>query len=152
MHRSERDHSTIDIVSRPSHPRNIISPESLTGATTDCIDSLRNELVVERQGDVPRIEQSIISYVERTRGVAGHSPFEGFFRNINPKQLFGGVAFAVDVGRLASLALWFSFVAFDAPFATREASGLCTFLRHSRCGPRRSVRSYRDPNRDILML
>lgn len=66
----------IDIVSRPSHPRDILSPEFLTGASADCIDGLRNKLVVKGQGNVPHIKQSIISYIERTLGVAGHPPFE----------------------------------------------------------------------------
>ena len=88
----------IDIVSRPGHTGNIISPEFLTRSSTDCIDGLGNELMVERQRDVPYVEESIISYVERTGPIAGYSPFEGLFREAGTQYLFGGVAFAVDVG------------------------------------------------------
>lgn len=120
----------IDIVSRPSHPGNIFSPEGLTRTPTDRIDGLRDELVVEWQGDVPLIEKGIISYVERTRRVTRHSSFEHLFWDNDGQYLLGRVTFTVDVGRLASLAFWFSLVAFDAPFATREAAGLCPFLWH----------------------
>ena len=116
MHRSERNHSMIDIVSRPSHLRHIISPEPLTRASTDCIDRLRNKLVVKWQGYVAHIEESVVSNVERTGGVAGHSPFEHLLRDIGEQYFLGGEAFAMDVGRLASLAFWLSFVALDAPF------------------------------------
>ena len=122
----------VDIISRPSHPRNILSPKLLTSTSADCIDGLRDELVVERQGDVAYIEESVIAYIERTGGVAGHSPFEHLFGNIDAQYLFSGVAFAVDVGRLASLAFWFSFVAFDAPFTAREAAGFGSLLWHGR--------------------
>ena len=72
----------VDIISRPSHSRNILSPELLTGTSADCVDGLRDELVVEWQGDVPYVEESVIAYVERTGGIAGHSPFEHLFGDI----------------------------------------------------------------------
>lgn len=72
----------IDIVSRPSHLRHIVSPEPLTGASTNCVDGLRDKLVVEWQGDVAHVEEGIVSYVERSGGVAGHSPFEHLLRDI----------------------------------------------------------------------
>ena len=130
MHRCKRYHGMIDKISRPSHPGNIFSPEYLTRTTTDCIDGLGDELVVEWQGDVAGVEKSIISYVERTGRVAGHSPLEHLFRDNDGQYPLGGVPFTVDVGRLASLAFWFGLVAFDAPFATRKAAGLCPFLLH----------------------
>ena len=47
VHGSERNDSMIDIVGSPSHARDIISPEFLTGAAADGIDSLGDELMVE---------------------------------------------------------------------------------------------------------
>ena len=88
----------IDIVSRPSHTRNIIPPEFLTRSSADGVDGLGDELMVEGQRDVAYVEKSIISYVKRTRRIAGHSPFEHLFRETGTQYLFGGVAFAVDVG------------------------------------------------------
>lgn len=79
VHGSERNHSVIDIVGRPSHPRNIVSPEFLTGASADGIDCLRDELMVEGQRQFPYVKEGIISYVERTGRIAGHSPCEHHF-------------------------------------------------------------------------
>ena len=130
MHRSERYHGMINVVRRPSHSRDVFPPEMLTRAPTDRVDRLRDEMVVERQGHVARVEEGVISDVKRTRGINGYSPFERLRWNVDAQYFFGGVPFAVDVGRFASLAVWFRFVAFDAPFAAREAAGLCSFLRH----------------------
>ena len=151
MHRCKRDDRVVYIVCTPSHARNIISPEVLTGATADCIDSLRDEVVVERQDDVAHIEQGIITCIERTRGVAGHPPFEQLPWNTDTQQLLGGIAFAVDIGRLASLAFGFSLITFDAPFATRETAGLGSFRRHDPCILlKEKAERYRDPDRDVL--
>ena len=84
MHCRERDHGMVDIISRPGHLRNVVSPKLLACATADGRHGLRDELVIKWQGNVPRIEKSVISYVERTGGVAGHSPLEhGFCRKNN---------------------------------------------------------------------
>ena len=83
MHRGERDHGMIDVVRRPSHPRHIFPPEMLTRASTDGVDCLRDEMVVEWQCHVPRVEESIVSHVKGTRRVNGLSPFEHFLWDID---------------------------------------------------------------------
>ena len=98
VHGSERNHGMIDIVSRPSHTRNIIPPKFLTRSSADCIDRLGDELMVKGQRDIAYVEKSVISYVQRTGPIAGHSSFERLFREAGTQYLFCGVAFAVDVG------------------------------------------------------
>lgn len=82
MHRSERDDSMIDIVGGPGHSRDIFPPELLTCTPTDCVDCLRDEMVVERQSHVAHVKESIVSYVKRVRGVGGHSLSKRIFWNV----------------------------------------------------------------------